>query len=450
MYEPFYREISQLPPEKIEETLRKLLPPAKLAMWMDGTLFRFSEHGAGLFRVQTVLVEAGIPQDDPRTRMFNGLLGSLIDPAIPAQLHNIAGKQDSLMEHLGAVKSFDAQGRKAWWVPLGVTAAFEQRCADWFGEFEQTRDQLLVDPYREVYRTSRERVMGSAEAAWEDLFRAGKTSLTKDAYLQEAQAIFTARFPALAQIRARLYLSRTPCQAPLPEEVERIYRKLQTREREKETAELEAIRARAQREMKQLELLQLEQRQKQREEDRLKEEQDLRERLIREAVAGEVEQARQVVLQVQSRVIRLCQDILTKVQQGLPVSAATRRSWNQSFRELSALTPDHPHLLEALESMKHLAKQPQVANPGSIAAASRQIGEALVHLERHAAVTLGAEALWQLLQAGKAEEALRRLQDIRGQLTGKLDEVDSLYELMTALGARAGEEAPEEGIEEVA
>ena len=59
----------------------------------------------------------------------------------------------------------------------------------------------------------------------------------------------------------------------------------------------------------------------------------LLERLIREAVQPEVEQARQIVLQVQARVIRLAEEILNSVQQGAPVSPATHRAWNKAFRE---------------------------------------------------------------------------------------------------------------------
>lgn len=436
----FYQAASQLPPEEIEQYLRKILPPARLAMLMDGTLFRFSEHGSNLFRIQTVLQEAGIPEDDPRTRMFNGLLGWLIDPAIPNRLRAIAHKQDTILSQVGAVKTYDEQGRKAWWVPLPVTGTFERRAWDWLAEFEQTRDQLLVDPYPEVYHASRERVLHSAEAAWDDLHRLGKTSGGKDDYLRQAEAIFTQRFPSPEQIRARIRLAFVPCQAPLPERLEHIYRKLEEKQREKEAAEVESIRLRTQKEVKQLQLLELDRELKQAERDRLKVEHETRQRLVREAVQPEIEQAQQVVLQVQSRVMRLCQDILNKVQQGLPVSPATRRSWNKTFKELSALTPDHPHLMEALKSMKDISQETKAVGPRAVANASRMIGEALTQIERRAAVTLNAEALWQLLQAGQAEEALSQLERIRGQLTGKLDEVESLYELMTELGAQAADD----------
>src|SRR5512146_1593199 len=169
--ESFYQAASRLPAEQIEETLRKILPPAKLALLMDGTLFRFTERGAGLFRVQTALEEAGIPPDDPRARMFHRLSGWLIDPRVPARLHAVAQKQDTLMGSLGAVSSFDAHGRRAWWVPLNATSTFEQAYQDWFREFAAARDDLLVKPYPEVLRESRERVLLSAEAAWEDLRR---------------------------------------------------------------------------------------------------------------------------------------------------------------------------------------------------------------------------------------------------------------------------------------
>ena len=440
----FYQTASQLPPDEIEQVLRKILPPARLAMLMDGTLFRISEYGAGLFRIQTVLSEAGIPEDDPRTRMFNGLLGWLIDPAIPNRLRAIAHKQDTIMSQVGAVKTYDEQGRKAWWVPLSVTGAFERRAWDWFAEFEQARDRLLLDPYPEVYRASRERVLHSAEAAWDDLHRLGKTSGMKADYLRQAEAIFTQRFPDPERIRTRIRLAFMPCQAPLPERLEHIYRRLEEKQHEKEAAEVEAIRVRTQKEATQLRLLELDRELKLAERDHLRAEQETRQRLVREAVQPEIEQAQQVVLQVQSRVMRLCQDILNKVQQGLPVSPATRRSWNKTFKELSALTPDHPHLMEALKSMKDIAQETKAASPRAVDNASRMIGEALTQIERRAAVTLNAEALWQLLQAGQAEEALAQLGSIRGQLTGKLDEVESLYELMTELGAQAADEPEEE------
>lgn len=441
----FYQAASRLPAEQIEQYLRKILPPAKLALLMDGTLFRFTERGAGLFRVQTALAEAGIPPDDPRARMFNRLSGWLIDPSIPARLHAIAQKQETLMGSLGAVSSFDVHGRRAWWVPLNVTTAFEQVYLDWFRAFAAARDHLLVAPYPQVVRESRERVLRSAEAAWDDLQRLGKAEGTRMAYLQAAEAIFARRFPAREALPEKITLALVPCQAPLPPDLERIYRKLQNKAREKEAAELEATRMRTKREAVQLELLEMERQFKQAEGDRLNEAQAARERLIREAVQPEVEQARQIVLQVQARVIRLCQSILARVQQGASISPATRRSWNKAFRELSLLAPDHPQLMEALQTMQGIAKESHPPDAREIAAASHQIGEALSNLERRAAVNLDAEALWQLLQAGQAEEALRRLQGLRGQLTNRLEEVESLYELMTALGTQENdrEEMPE-------
>jgi hypothetical protein len=61
---------------------------------------------------------------------------------------------------------------------------------------------------------------------------------------------------------------------------------------------------------------------------------------------------------------------------------------------------------------------------------------AFADLERRAAQELHADQIWQLMRAGRGDEALQRLAEIRGKASNSLSEVDALWKLVSGVAAR--------------
>ncbi|TFH32236.1 MAG: hypothetical protein E4G99_12990 [Anaerolineales bacterium] len=79
--------------------------------------------------------------------------------------------------------------------------------------------------------------------------------------------------------------------------------------------------------------------------------------------------------------------------------------------------------------------------------ASERIEQAFVDLERRAAQELHADQIWLLMRAGRGEQALKRIAEIRSQANNNLNEVDALWKLVSEVAAR-NELLDEEGSKE--
>jgi hypothetical protein len=118
------------------------------------------------------------------------------------------------------------------------------------------------------------------------------------------------------------------------------------------------------------------------------------------------------------------------------VSPATRRSWGLRLEALAALAPGNLSLEQALDGLRQLSKTDYAAGGSDVAAVDRNIQAALRDLERRAAIEMRADLIWQLMKEGRAEEALRRVANLRGRLSENLSEVEALWEMVMEVGAQ--------------
>jgi len=168
----------------------------------------------------------------------------------------------------------------------------------------------------------------------------------------------------------------------------------------------------------------------------LQHERRARDRILREAIHPQIEQAQQVVAQVQASLLRVAREITTTVSKGGEVSAATRRSWSQRLNALTALAPGNVPLERALEDLSNLSREGEAASPRHLETTSQSVQRALSELEQRASLELKADQIWQLLREGRGEESLHRIASLRERLQGDLSEVEALWEMVVEIGAR--------------
>ena len=225
-----------------------------------------------------------------------------------------------------------------------------------------------------------------------------------------------------------------PRAAPLPQQVENILSDVRTAAREKYSAEAASLNLQRKAQETQLRMVQLDEQLKASEVSKIEDERRLRRELLREKIAPEIEQAQNIVLQFQSGLMRVAQEIISASQTGVEITPATRRSWNQRLSRLKELTPENPALEEAIQALTDMSTVKSTGN--AVHAASSMVSQALENIEQSAHVEMRADALWQLIRAGQGEEAIKKVQSIRSGLESKLNEVDALFDMALTLGAK--------------
>jgi hypothetical protein len=430
IFHEVYARLDALPPEERIHLLQQLLPPQELFARMDGTRFIIRKHGLRIFDTSTLLTQAGIPEDDPRTQVFRELRGGLLEKDIPDALRAIASRVDTVCSRSGAIQVWEG-GRKAWWVPVAGTSQFEGSVRRLIDEFEAMRDRLLLEDYDRVRSEAEQRWSDSCQAAWENLNRLGK-NVSRDSFLSTSMATFGELFPGRSDIREKIHIDLVPVQRPLPEKIEKLLADLRQAERQKLEAETSAAR-------EQMRLHSVEAQLKEEQAASLRRERLLRDQLLRQALDPQIEQAREILLQAQSSLMRLANEIFSAVEAGSEVSPATMRSWNQRLKTLSVLATGNAPLetaLEKLAQLKQSARDPGRPSPEALKVASQRMEHAFADLERRAAQELHADQIWQLMRAGRGDEALQRLAEIRGRASNSLSEVDALWKLVSGVAAR--------------
>jgi len=430
IFEEVYANLDALPQEERIRLLRQLLPPQELFARMDGTRFIIRKHGLRIFDTSTLLAQAGIPEDDPRNQVFRELRGGLLDRQIPDLLRSIAARIDTVCARSGAVQVWEG-GRKAWWVPVAGTSRFERAVRDVIQEFEAARDRLLLENYDAVRAAAEERWSESSLAAWDNLQKLGRL-ISRDGFVASSMTTFASLFPTRGEIRDKIHIDLTPVQRPLPEKVEHILLDLREVERLKLDAEAGAAR-------EQMRLHGLESQLKQAEVDNLRHERALRDRLLREALDPQIEQAKEILLQAQASLMRVASEIFDVLESGGDVSPATMGSWNRRLESLAVLAKGSIPLEEALTKLKRLKEDTKAQgslSPDALKEASTKVERAFTELERRAAQELHADQIWQLMRGGRGEEALQRIAEIRARASNNLGEVDALWKLVSGIAAR--------------
>lgn len=430
IFNEVYTRLDALPQEERIGLLQQLLPPQELFARMDGTRFIIRKHGLRIFDASALLTQAGIPEDDPRNQVFKELRGGLLDRQIPDKLRAIAGRIDTVCARSGAIQVWEG-GRKAWWVPIAGTSKFENSVRQTIREFEDTRDCLLLEDYYKVRNEAEERWSESCLAAWENLHKLGE-SVNRDAFIAASMSTFDNLFPTRDDIREKIHIDLVPVQRPLPEKVEGLLVELREAERQKLEAETAVAR-------EQMRLHSIETQLKHEKVEKIRHERQVRDRLLREALDPQIEQAREILIQAQSSLMRVAEEIFSVLETGGDVSPATMRSWNKRIKSLSVLAAGDVPLENALNQLKQLqqnTKDPGRPTPEILTQASERIEQAFVNLEQRAAQEVHADQIWQLMRAGRGEEALERIAEIRSKANNNLNEVDALWKLVSGIAAR--------------
>jgi len=430
IFNEVYARLDALPKEERIQLLQQLLPPQELFARMDGTRFIIRKHGLRVFDTSALLTQAGIPEGDPRNQVFRELRGGLLDRQIPDKLRAIAGRIDTVCARSGAIQVWEG-GRKAWWVPIAGTSKFENSVRRAIQEFEETRDRLLLENYIKVRSEAEERWSESCLAAWENLHKLGE-SVNRDTFIAASMSTFDNVFPTRHDIQEKIHIDLVPIQRPLPEKIEQLLTDLREAERQKLDAETAAAR-------EQMRIHSLEAQLKQEEVERIQHERHVRDRLLREALDPQIEQAREILIQAQASLMRVANEIFSVLETGGDVSPATMRSWNKRIKALSVLASGDVPLENALNQLKQLklsTKDPGRPTPEVVEQASERIEQAFINLEQRAAQEVHADQIWQLMRAGRGEEALERIAEIRGMANNNLNEVDALWKLVSGIAAR--------------
>jgi len=430
IFNEVYARLDALPKEERIQLLQQLLPPQELFARMDGTRFIIRKHGLRVFDTSALLTQAGIPEGDPRNQVFREMRGGLLDRQIPDKLRAIAGRIDTVCARSGAIQVWEG-GRKAWWVPIAGTSKFESSVRRVIQEFEETRDRLLLETYDKVRSEAEERWSESCLAAWENLHKLGE-SVSRDAFIAASMSTFDNVFLTRNDIMEKIHIDLVPVQRPLPEKIEQLLTELREAERQKLDAETAAAR-------EQMRIHSLEAQLKQEEVERIQHERQVRDRLLREALDPQIEQAREILIQAQSSLMRVADEIFSVLETGGDVSPATMRSWNKRIKSLSVLAAGDIPLENALNQLKQLqesTKDPGRSTPEVLEQASERIEQAFINLEQRAAQEVHADQIWQLMRAGRGEEALERIAEIRSMANNNLNEVDALWKLVSGIAAR--------------
>lgn len=427
LYRQVYERLDRLPKQERIELLMEILPPQELFTRTDGFRCLIHAYGLRVFETSALLKDAGIPEDDPRTGVFRELRGGLIERKIRNKLRAIAAREETICQRAGGIRVWEG-GRRGWWVPLPAASKFESAVGKLIDNFAATRDEMLIDGYLAIRREAKRRWQAASEAAYQNLQRLGHR-VERENFLERSLATFEARFPTRQEIQDKIRMELEPLEKPLPERIERIL--LDVRE-----AEIQAQQAQAERAREQKRLMVIERDLRQAELSRLEEERRARDRILRQAIDPQVKKAQEIVLQMQASLLRLAQEITHKTQSGADISPATRRSWKRRLKNLSLLTAGDVQMEEALNNLGWLSKKDASATPTDLTKTRRNVERALVALERRAAIEINADSIWQLMQHGQGEAALRKVASLRGQLRDELAEVEALWDMVVDIGAR--------------
>ena len=437
IYRNVYERLDALPTEERIALLMEILPPQELFVRTDGFRCLIRTFGLRIFETASMLFEAGIPDDDPRTEVFRALRGGLVDEMIPNKLRSIAARERTVCKRVGAIQVWEG-GKLAWWVPLAAASKFEEVVENLIRKFSDTRDKLLLEDYITLRLGAERRWSEASEAAYENMQKLDRTwQMSKVDFIQRSLTTFNAKFPDERAIQERVRMELVPIEKPLPETIERILEDVRQAAREKEEAE--ANRAR-----EQMRLLEVERHLRREKILKLQEDRRARDRILREALDPQIQQAQQIVMQVQASLLRVARQITEAIANGADISPATRRSWNQRLKTMSVLASGNASLERALEDLTCLSNKKNGTSSKQLDATSRNVQIALAELESRASLEIRADQIWQLMREGKAEESLRRVASLRERLGEDLSEVEALWEMVIEIGARNESQIEEE------
>ena len=106
-YLQLYKDMANLPPLELAELLADVLPIGEIKARMDGTVVVVHAYGLRRFQTSTDLRELGIPEHDPRNKVFTTTMQSLVSEKVQGTLRNHASRIKKICMDTGAVEVWE-------------------------------------------------------------------------------------------------------------------------------------------------------------------------------------------------------------------------------------------------------------------------------------------------------------------------------------------------------
>lgn len=435
-----YHDLAQLPPQEISQLLAEVLPYGEIKARMDGSVILIHAYGLRRFQSTSDLLELGIPEEDPRNKVFTATLQSLVSEKIQNALRNHAARVRTLCKDQGAIEVWEGP-RKAWWVPVECFDSFSRAVEAHIKEFAGLRDRFLVNSHEDLRWQARQTYRESLRAAWEDLSASGQSGSALQEYLESGLQFFEERFPTREEIQRDIRMEMEVVSKALPPVITHKVEKLRDAEVESLTAKTAALRLLARRESEQMKLVAI---QKQAEEERLdllKEKRRKQEEILLAQMRPEITQMQEAMERISASTTQLADEIIRAARDGVEISSAVSSSWNTRLERLRKLAPSNPRLGEAVGALQQLKEDSvgeRQTNGYHIRQTQRRVEEGLAELAETTSFESFANDIFALLQQGKKEKVLSRIHRARSQHREQLDELENLYQYVVDIMGRQG------------
>ncbi len=433
-----YQDLAQLPPREISQLLAEVLPYGEIKARMDGSVILIHAYGLRRFQSTTDLMELGIPEEDPRSKVFTATMQNLVSEKIQNALRNHAARVRTICKDQGAIEVWEGP-RKAWWVPVECFEAFNRAVTAHMDEFAALRNRFLVDAHEDLRWKAKQNYRDSLRAAWEDLFASGQTAPSLKEYLDSGLQFFEERFPTCEEIQRDIRMEMEVITKSLPPVITHKVEKMRDAEVAAMTAKTAALRLLASRESEQMKLVEI---QKQAEVERLETLKDKRrkqEKILLAQMRPEISQMQEAMERISASTTQLADEIIRAARDGVEISSAVSKSWNTRLERLRKLAPSNPKLGEAAAALQQLKEDSigdEKTNGYHIRQAQRRVEEGLAELAETTSFESFANDIFVLLQRGKKEKVLSRIHRARSQHREQLDELENLYQYVVDIMAR--------------
>lgn len=432
VFSELYGRLARLPTEKLVELIGQILPPGEIFSRMEGTLFALHFHGLRMFDLSAELLEAGIEKEDPRAEIFHQLQGGLVEKSIIAGARNISQREGTVCRGARGIMVWDG-GKKCWYVPVSATSRFIEETDKLIASYAKFKEEKILAPYENLEKRGREIVINAAEKAWAALKRDGSGTMTKAAFLDQAEKLFEDRFPSRKEIEDGFHASRETKHKDVPEVVKVYLKEIRAAEQKLLEEETERARQEGEKHGEQRRLLEIEVQMQQERARQLVKENELRDQILREAMSPDVEKAKQIAARFYAETIKVGDEILNAARAGKPVHHATRDRWKRLIESLGAMeqTKSMREALDALQATSNMAGKDAIASASDIRRIEGMVDTALKDMARRIEIESNAANLWELVRNKKGESSLREIWRLRDTLKKEDEELEALLELMT-------------------
>lgn len=437
-YYQLYDDLAKLPPLELSQLLAEVLPIGEIKARMDGTVVVVHAYGLRRFQTSTDLKELGIPEDDPRNKVFMATMQSLVSEKVQNALRNHASRVRKICKDEGAIEVWEGP-RKAWWVSVECFESFTRAVNNYIQEFTTLRDRHLVDEYDTLRSEAEQNYTDSLRAAYKELAAGNGFNLSLTAYLDTGLEYFDRRFPTLGEIQSDIRMEMEIISKTLPPSIRHKVERLREAEVLALTAEAAAQRALVSKETEQMELIQIK---KEAEEERLnllKEKRRKQEEILLSQMRPEISQIQEAMERITASTTMLADEIIRAATNGSEISSAISKSWNTRLERLRKLTPSNPRLGEAIEALQQLKEDStgeSRVNNYNIQQTQRRVKEGLEELSTSTIFESFANDIFSLLQNGDREGVLSQIHQARSQHREQLDELENLYKYVVQIMTR--------------